>query len=598
MKKTFYILSLVATSLVTLVACNEDFSSIDSAVTGNQNFVSSVDNFPVLAYTQPLGPVQSNNLSSNLLGVYEDPLYGQTVAKVVTQMLPSSTGFNPDFKYYPKIESVILTIPYSSRITNTSSEGFNFYELDSVYGNDPIKLSVYRNNFFLRDLNPDSGLSEIQNFYSDDNNPEIIDFENNHLGELLYTNNDLNFSSNAVTVDDGTNLSPRLRVNITVGQTPEETQANIAYWENLLFANQGNEVLSNANNFKDFFRGLYFKAEPKDGKGSMIMLNFASTEANITVNYTAQNATDYSDNDGDGIPAFADYTPNGDSTFNGVDSDGDDINDAADVDLVTENAMDLNNDGIDDNFSRENLTYTLLFSGNRVNLLNNNFTINQGNPTTGDDKLYLKGGEGAMGIIELFKGNVTDQEGNIYTAEEFLNAFYKNENGNPIRLVNQAELIVHVDKNTINGAIDVDEPERLYLYDLDNNRPLIDFSIDNTTNNEYPLISKNYFSSLLKVDSNGTGEKYVFRITDHINNILRGETENVKLGLVATTNINSTANADVIEDPSAPFPADTEITIPVGAVLSPKGTVLHGSTEAVMADKRIQLKIYYSEPNN
>ena len=45
-------------------------------------------------------------------------------------------------------------MPFYSRGVDTSEEGDITYEIDSVYGNSPVKISVFRNNFFLRTFDP------------------------------------------------------------------------------------------------------------------------------------------------------------------------------------------------------------------------------------------------------------------------------------------------------------------------------------------------------------------------------------------------------------------------------------------------------------
>ena len=40
-------------------------------------------------------------------------------------------------------------------------------------------------------------------------------------------------------------------------------------------------------NFKEFFRGLYIKVEGINSEGSMMLLNLASTNTNLTIHYTS-----------------------------------------------------------------------------------------------------------------------------------------------------------------------------------------------------------------------------------------------------------------------------------------------------------------------
>ena len=112
------------------IACDRDFTSIESDIEGIKNFENNSKLFPVVAYNKKLNPVQTNGLSSNLLGIYDDPVYGKTVASVVSQVVPTTFNFN--FGDSPEIESVILTIPYHSSNIGTDAEGNNLYKLDSL----------------------------------------------------------------------------------------------------------------------------------------------------------------------------------------------------------------------------------------------------------------------------------------------------------------------------------------------------------------------------------------------------------------------------------------------------------------------------------
>ena len=136
----------------TFVACDKDFNTIESDVLGaeNFNFATKEDSlWPVTAYNRKTEALEINNLVSNLLGVFNDPAYGQTKASIITQITP--TTFNPDFGVNPVIDSVIINIPYFSTVNGSDDDGFPTYRLDSLYGitdsnKDPkIKLTIYEN---------------------------------------------------------------------------------------------------------------------------------------------------------------------------------------------------------------------------------------------------------------------------------------------------------------------------------------------------------------------------------------------------------------------------------------------------------------------
>ena len=204
MKKTFKALKFPTVFLLFLasfIACDKDFSVIESDVLGIDNanfFTDSLLDTPISAYNKKLEALQINNLPSNLLGVFDDPDYGRTTASIVTQLTP--TTFDEDFGTNPVIDSVVISIPYFSTITgiDASNSDKSTYSLDSLYGNKnaSIKLTIYQNNYFLRDFDPSGEINSIQNYFSmaEDlvdpthnyalNGSQSIDFDN-HLGEMI-----------------------------------------------------------------------------------------------------------------------------------------------------------------------------------------------------------------------------------------------------------------------------------------------------------------------------------------------------------------------------------------------------------------------------
>lgn len=557
MKKTFNALKLPGIFLlmiISFIACDKDFSVIDSDVLGreNSNFTAVHDTLPVIAYNKKLEALQINGLASNLLGVYVDPAYGKTTASIVTQVSP--TTLSPDFGDNTSIDSVILKIPYYNRVTGIDDDGNTTYTIqDSLYGEDsdgsinPFKLSIYKNNYFLRDFDPNSGLDATQLYYSKAdgtisntdnfvlNGSSVINFDSNKGDLLLDTiitpsakSEELWEISTTDTVK--TRIVPQLRIKL-----------DTLFWSNTIIKKEDDLVLSNSNNFNDYFRGLYFKAEAQNENSSMVLLNLASSEANITIYYSE------------------------DSTVEG---------------------------------ERTQSTYTLNFSGNILNTFINDFnvTLQDGDETLGDDKLYLKGTEGSMAIVDLFESDdalldfideyrITDSEGN-----------YEKENGTGDyilkQLINDAQLIIYEDeimqtypKDSIGN--DYSTFDRIYAYDIDNNQPTIDYFFDVTDNTTEPFNSK-FISLGQRIKDDNNVAKYKIRLTEHLNNILLTDSTNTKIGLVLSTNVNYTNNSQVLESDDA---------VPAASLLTPRGTILHG-TNTSNEEKKMRLEIFFTEPNN
>ena len=140
------------------LSCDEDYTEIGTDVINNQNISIDNQSYPVKTYNKRINPFQSNNLPGNLLGYYYDPNFGGTTAHFLSQITPQN--FNPSFGNNPVLDSVFLSIPYFIKTDGQS------YTLDSLYGNGPIKLSVFKNNFFLRNFDPGSDLDDFQAYYS------------------------------------------------------------------------------------------------------------------------------------------------------------------------------------------------------------------------------------------------------------------------------------------------------------------------------------------------------------------------------------------------------------------------------------------------
>ena len=616
MKKILNALKTVTTITVLLLAfnaCDKDFTTIGTNVIGNDHFDAKDTTYATIAYNKKLDPVQTNNLTSNLFGFYND-IYGKSSANIVSQisLASSESGVNI------QLDSVALSIPYYSHIdsdNSTDDEGNTNYILDSIYGNvgdsgnslASMKLSIFRNNYFLSNYDPETDFEDFQKYFSNGSASAgstipIAELES----ELIYESPVgvfFEFKTDQIVFEEENEdgemeeselLTPRLIVLFKEGGGNTEGvyySENIQFWQEAIMDKMEDEELSNTNNFNNYFRGIYLKLEESSEEGAMAMLDFGS--ANITLYYHSIPGTD---TDEDGIPDTYDADADGDNQIDDdkTDTDGDGVADEADIDQT--GGVDEDGDGFDDDVVvYTNKTIVLNFSGNRINIFDNNFTmtLDDGNPDLGDEKLYLKGGEGSMAVVKLFEGeNIDEDESSDNAFEAFKKDFVEvDEDGNFLRskrLVNEANLVFYEDENQV--FINDHEFDRLYMYDLKNNQPMIDYFYDSSS------ITSPYYSinnHLGVRDGDDGNKKFKIKITEHINNILLRDSTNTKLGLVISNNVNSIQNAQILGATSD----DDVTTVPTGAVLSPKGTVLYGNN-TTNAEKQVKLEIFYTEPNN
>ena len=544
----FSLYLVICLTLIFAQACEKDFTSLDSDVINSDNAINFETNsieYPIVTHSRIVDPVQSNNLPSFLLGYNNHAIYGESTSSFVGQMVPDQ--YSPDFGDNTVLDSVILTIPYFSRGIETSDEDDITYELDSVYGDSPIKLSIYRNNFFLRSFDPYGGFDDSQKYYSNGSLSDLESISQGQLeGELLFEINDFVASANQINLTEldtldvpfvSQKIAPALRFRL---DTPNDN-----YWQNLIFENEDDPVLLSENNFKEFFRGLYIKVEGINSEGSMMLLNLASTNTSLTIHYTSD-------------------TPITDET------------DTSNEDDITSYQND----------------YVINFSGVLLNIFDNNFSVDVSNSdeVNGDENIYLKGGEGYIGVIDLFNGTVENEMGDQVDAfDHFKSFFYDDISDSSLKLINEAyiEFYVNQDLNLEN------EPDRIFVYNYEQNMSLIDYFIDQSVSSTTINAKINHLQPLQRVDDDpeGQGIKYKIRITEHLNNIILQDSTNARLGLGIINDIAATSFFSILNDD------DEDLQLASGTILSHKGTVLHGN-QSQQEDKRPKIKIYYTEPED
>jgi len=549
-KITLRYLASLTVLLSSFIACDKEFANIDSDIINNDNathFGTDSRLFDVIAYTKELDPVQSNNLPLNFLGVYEDPIqsYGHTTASFVTQI--RGTLSDPDFGSNAIIDSVVLTIPYFSTATNVTAEGVTEYSLDSIFGEDTgsIDLSIYESNYFLRDFDPNNEIIDSpQTYYANGSNGSSTISDAQLEGQLLYFENNFIPDPTQIVLKEGEGEDIAISARLAPAMRIKFDDDIVDFWQEKIIDMAGEPELSNVNNFNNYFRGIYFKAPSDTASSRMMLLNMASSSANIIIYFTR--------------------------------------------------------DGFSEDSDPVQTTYTFNFTGNRVNLISNDFSIPNGNETTGDENLFLKGAQGSIAEIKLFDGELLDPENlTDNTFEMFKKEFVEtDENGNFVsskKLINEANLVFYVNQELVNA--DGDEPNRVFLYDMNNNIALADYFFD-TANTVFPQFSRGSHLVPLEREDNevdGDGIRYKIRITEHLNNLILKDSTNVKLGLAVSGNINIEANSlqyDVLS-------TEDSDKVPVSSIITPRGTVLYGNNTADADEsKKLYLEIFFTEPNN
>jgi hypothetical protein len=613
-----------------LISCEQDLTTVGAGVVGNEPFTTGQETYDVFVYNKNIEAVQTNKLPIYQLGVFNDPVYGKTQASVTSQMFLSvanhsfgrlsqnkedkagnSNELITTIEENETVKEVYLYIPFLTKsiATDSDNDGVvdefdkvlsedndndgdgvlnsveiasntdplddasvdedrdgindkdgtaifvnNFakkIELDSIYikgqNYDELEgsalprfdLKVERSTFFLRDLDPNANFQESQEYFSNQEfSPEFVSdllFEGVveiNDEEILIANDD-----DLTTEDVDESLTFRkLGPGIRIPLNNEFFQVNI-------LDKEGSSELLSQSNFTEFIRGLHFSIS--DEMGDDILFLFDLKDSNVTITYS-----------------YTSYDTNGTLT----DTSDDKPNVIKENDFVFSFLSQVQNGPV---------------SGNAVNTI---ITENYGpqiiqalDNTENASRIYLKGGPGTYAEINLFEENGSENIVEQIRSENWV--------------INEANLVFYIDREQLSDS-ELDPP-RLYLYNAENNFPLINPNTEQTdaTVNELFGTYLNYDGIVEK--SNGKGIKYSVKITDHINNLVVRDSANATLALTLSTNIQ---NWNVNEAKVG----GVEKRIATTSNLTPLGTVLYGSNLQVTDpnyDKRLKLEIFYTKAN-
>lgn len=403
------------------------------------------------------------------------------------------------------------------------------YRLDSIFGAGTFKISVFESNQFLSDIDPgeDGDFENPAIYYSD----QFTEFESNINDLPLYVSEEITPADSTKTqilFDQVDSISiDTLRVSPRI----RLKLPNDFFQENIL-DKQGSDELASQSSFKNFLRGLYIKTDIVGSENTMLNLDLSNEDANITLFYRAAETV---------------------------------------IDPETEEEEEI------ETFNKFNLN----FAGNIINFYNNTNGIDLSNQdiVNGEENVFIKGGEGIVTIIEPFNGPDTDNNGVADEIDELRDNNW---------LVNEANLILYIDDEL---ASEIEqEPRRIFAYDIDRERVLIDYSFDEGVS-QNPLTSKLNHLGPLQTDDDDNSF-YKIRITSHINNIINNDSTNTRIGVVITQNVNQARTLDVRESELGQIESYIESTIS-----TPRGTVFHGNLSDD-PDLRLKLQIYYTEPTN
>tara|TARA_B100000768_G_scaffold9924_1_gene10020 strand:+ start:4100 stop:5905 length:1806 start_codon:yes stop_codon:yes gene_type:complete len=600
--KNFYFTLLI--SLV-FISCNKDYKTVGLNLIDNNTFRTNLEEIPLSVKMRNIPPYVSNTVTTFQIGEYNDNIYGLSKVNFLSQVnfedpnlvfgdYSQSNEDNPDgnisrIQEIETIKNVFLDIPFYTNIDDDDNDGViniydvdstdpysdsdgdgvsdadesnlgqnpldqdtdgdgildgedtesinphagrTLYELDSLIGNPEatFKLKVSELDYFLRPYDPDSNFEKFQKYYSNNTLPENFSGYTLFDSEVKIDSNELVFynEDDPETEEEDESevvkerLSPRIRVDL-----------DHDFFQTKFLDIEGSQEISNLDNFKLYFKGLVLEAYDFSDPLLMI-LNFNEAEIKVVYEYQKYNTQDTTD----------------DTSDDTVDTEEADF-------LFKLNGIKLNSFKHD---PYPGYVYSAI-----------------ADTVTNPERVYLKGGQGIMAEIELFK----DDNG-VDVLEEIRSKEW---------LVNEANISIYIDKEMLSSSGGIIEPSRLYLYDLVNKAPIIDYFVDNSAGQK-SYQNKVIHGGIIELDDDKNGLMYKIRISEHIKNVVRKDSTNVKLGLVVSSDINNTINIEVKD-------SEYMLFTPLSSAINPLGTVLIGpSPSAENFEKRMKLNLFYTEVNN
>lgn len=548
MKKIFNLAAaiIICSACFLVFSCEEDFTEVgngmlDSGATANIQYLK------ILAYNTNNDSIRSDGkvLQTAVVGVYDEPVFGRTKARFITQARLASGSSGPDFGGNPEMDSVVLSIPvffknndddikidttylYLGEDESPSDTATvlirRTYKLDSIYGNttNPITLQVREVARYL--------YSQDSTYYSNKNLAHCQNCENindipvfpNILGSLSVKDTVTTYQKKKL--DSGTEEVPPVVLRINLDKN---------YFKQKFIDNQNSPDLSdNASFIRNFFRGIELSVP--ENQGFIMNINPNSSNFLLTMFYSYDNPNEQEDDD-------EDYKP------------------------------------------RLSRTYPLLFNGYWSSTQGYNVQVNQyehsnrsaqfvnayTNPdmTNGASRLYLAGLDGTKTVIEFDQTELEELKDNVQN--------------NGLAIIG-AELILHVD-----DSYGLKKPPFVFAWN--------NYEVEGKVKNENFTDLFNFFNFYPnnvqfnpKYDYENNPNTYIIRITDYFKNLVEGKEdfENTKIILSLGNFMLAPATYTDVVSVKNPFFNDR--------AYNPHRLVLHGNNSE-QPDKRLQLKIYYTK---
>lgn len=232
-----------------LLSCKKE-TNIGDGLEDNSLTVHKTDTFTLLTYSELPDSVQTDETAVNLLGAYNDPVFGKVECGIVTELKLSSN--NPQFKDSAtavlEVDSVVLSLRYTSinYYANIQELTFEVYEITDDLVRDDKDYYAF-----------DSPTTTGSNLVLAGTETQTPDFVKDQIvGDL--------------------ELPPHLRIHL-----------DPSLGEDFITAAENGDLADDAS-FKDFFKGLYIKVDGSamsTGQGMILYHVLENSISGLTIYY-------------------------------------------------------------------------------------------------------------------------------------------------------------------------------------------------------------------------------------------------------------------------------------------------------------------------
>jgi hypothetical protein len=247
-RKVFKLSATFFIATLTLTACKKEYSNVGDGLEDGSLSLNTVDTFTIRTYSELVDSIETDESSVNLLGAYNDPVFGKVDCGIVAQVRLSSN--NPQLKDSSTAVMVTDSVVLSFRFTSLS-----------YYANlQPMTFEVYK---ITDDLKRDD--------------------------QEYYTFTSPNYEPTNLVLSGSETFTPDVTSEQIIGSDSYPAHLRIhldpSFGMDLINASANGDLLDNTT-FTSYLKGLYIKVNGTSlpiGQGTILYFVLENAVSNLSV---------------------------------------------------------------------------------------------------------------------------------------------------------------------------------------------------------------------------------------------------------------------------------------------------------------------------